>query len=106
MSETQHEFLVILSDPAVRKTIEQRARITQTISDRVFVASGEQPSGGPALRVLTGGEEAADLPADLSSSEALFVNGWLLGRKAKTRKGENLAWDTPGFQPPDRNPKG
>ena len=103
MTEPPHELLVILSDPAARKTIEQRARITQMISERVFTVSGAELSGIAGVhRVLTGKEEATGLPADLSPAETLFVNGWLLGRTLKpSRRGEGLAWDTPGFQPPD-----
>jgi hypothetical protein len=46
---------------------------------------------------------AADvpLPDDLTDDERLFVEAWRLRFAPKQRPGEGLAWDAPGFEPPD-----
>ena len=46
-----------------------------------------------------------DLPDDvrgrLTDTERVFADAWVLGRRPKTRPGDGLAWDAPGFEPPD-----
>jgi hypothetical protein len=42
-----------------------------------------------------------DVRAGLTETERLFADAWAAGREPKTRPGEGLAWDAPGFQPPD-----
>jgi hypothetical protein len=41
------------------------------------------------------------LPPDLTQSERLFVAAWEARRQPKSRVGEGLSWDAPGFLPPD-----
>jgi hypothetical protein len=47
-----------------------------------------------------------DLPeaarASLTEAERLFLEGWVQGRLPKTRHGEGLPWDAPGYLPPDQ----
>ena len=37
----------------------------------------------------------------LTETEQVFVDAWVLGRRPKTRPGDGLTWDAPGFEPPD-----
>ena len=43
-----------------------------------------------------------DVLAGLRPEERLFVEGWTLQQasKDKSRSGDGLSWDAPGFQPP------
>jgi hypothetical protein len=43
-----------------------------------------------------------DVLAGLRPEERLFVEGWILQQasKDKSRSGDGLSWDAPGFQPP------
>lgn len=97
------DILVILkaAGAADASRAHSGARVTQSVSDRVFVAQGQITPSSAVERVLTGSESGSDLPADLTPTEKLFVEGWLLSKKPKRRTGEGLDWDAPGFQPPD-----
>jgi hypothetical protein len=37
---------------------------------------------------------------DASEAERLFVDAWLSRRAGKTRRGDGLPWDAPGYEPP------
>ena len=43
-----------------------------------------------------------DVLAGLGPEERLFVEGWIQQQagKDKSRRGDGLSWDAPGFQPP------
>jgi hypothetical protein len=49
-----------------------------------------------------------DLPtalvAALTETERLFVDAWVVGGRPKSRRGDGLSWDAPGFSPPDPPP--
>ncbi len=104
------EVLVILSTSvpsAQREAVLRDAPPTQSISNRVFLATVSEAAIG-ALRASAGvervlsGAAAVDLPA-LDEAESLFVAGWLLRHgEPKRRRGDGLDWDTPPMQPPDR----
>jgi hypothetical protein len=82
-------------------------RLTSMAPPRIaIVAAGEDVD---ALRqrpdveaVLTTTTNAT--PDSLSEAELLFVNGWRARHQSggKSRTGDGLAWDAPGFQPPDK----
>jgi len=56
---------------------------------------------GPGGIDARGDEAAID---QLDDGGRLFVDGWRQSRDKGPRVGEGLAWDAPGFQPPDRPP--
>lgn len=104
------EVLIVMDRaPATtdREAVLRVARVTQSISNRVF----EAEVGGDALaklqsmsgvaRVFTGAEPAQSLP-QLDDAESLFVQAWLSRQgQVKQRRGEGLDWDTPPMLPPD-----
>ena len=78
---------------------------------RIFVVAGGSPEAVEetvrSLDVATVAGDTVDLPAGLSETEHLFVTAWLAGhRTTKVRRGDGLAWDAPGFTPPDREGRG
>ena len=86
-------------------SLRERYRVTQSVSNRVFLVR-EQPSlGGPAPEGLHT-FSTADIPDEILSSldqrESIFVAAWRLRMQvpAKKRTGEGLDWDAPGFKPP------
>ena len=103
---TGDEIIVAVTRPATLSEVEQRWPIVQSCPPRIAVlrASAEDVQGVNGIVVfdparLSETESAINPP--LSESERLFVDAWMLGRKAKpSRKGEGLPWDTPGFSPP------
>lgn len=104
---SRHEVLVIL-EPAnagqARREILRSAQVLQQASDRVMTVDGDAESVARVhgvVKVLTGSETAEALPG-LTPAESLFSKGWLVSKKKHlTRRGEGLAWDAPGFVPPD-----
>jgi hypothetical protein len=110
MANQSRQALVILGPSVgenVADSIAAQARVTQIASPRVFIVSGDSSSVDNIARlpgvshVLTGLEAPQDI-ADLNEQESLFVKSWLVSQQPKARgKTEGLAWDKPGFQPPD-----
>jgi hypothetical protein len=107
-----YEILIILHlsiTDADREAVMRVAQPTQSISNRVFLAAADTSalthlrSMHGVARVLTGVEPAVQQSNQLDDTEALFVEAWMsrLGQ-VKTRRGDNLDWDTPPMQPPDR----
>jgi hypothetical protein len=110
------EVLIVMDRAAAdadREAVLRVARVTQSISNRVFEAEVSddaltklQSMAGVA-RVVTGAEPAQNMP-QLEDAESLFVQAWLNRRgQVKQRLGEGLDWDTPPMLPPDPpyNPK-
>ena len=104
------EVLIVMEGgaaPADREAVLRVARVTQSISNRVFEAevSGDalsklQSMSGIA-RVFTGAEPTQSLP-QLDDAESLFVHAWLSRQgQVKQRRGDGLDWDTPPMLPPD-----
>lgn len=111
-NETQHEpeVLVVLH-PATASdslaTLKSRYRVTSVLPPRLAVLSAganvEAVSSLPGVEaVLT--QSSDQLPPSLNEPERLFVSAWRARLQAdrKTRVGDGLAWDSPGFSPPDR----
>jgi hypothetical protein len=106
------EILVILQlsiAAADRDAVLRAAPPTQSISNRVFIATTDA-AAVPRLRsmpgvakVLTAIEPGVRDSSRLDDAEALFVDAWMsrIGQ-VKARRGDNLDWDTPPMQPPDR----
>ena len=56
----------------------------------------------PGVVVIAEGEAPAEVLKTLNPAETLFVSAWVeRSAKPKTRPGDKLSWDAPGFQPPD-----
>jgi hypothetical protein len=102
------EALVILStgaDPEASKSIGAHARVTQIGSNRVLVVAGDpmnlqQISQVPGVTSVVGASDAIPESLGLNEQERLFVKGWQLSKQPKTRRGEGLPWDAPGFDAP------
>jgi hypothetical protein len=110
MTEGDVEVLVIL-DPASAQAFEtlgERMQVTQRLPPRLAVVRLEPARlndlhACPGVRdVLTGEGEP---PGDLNEHERLFAEAWLLSQRPKRRPGAGLAWDAPGFLPPDPPPE-
>ena len=80
--------------------------LVQHLPPRLAVIESDDDARA-ALRTAPGvlGVGEPDLPDDvreqLTETEQVFVDAWVLGRRPKTRPGDGLAWDAPGFEPPD-----
>lgn len=105
------EVLVILqssSTAAQRQAVSRAAPASQSVSDRVFLATVNDAmlvtlrSMPGVATVLSGSASPRDLPP-LNEAERLFAQAWLSSRgQVKQRPGEGLDWDTPPRRPPDR----
>jgi hypothetical protein len=103
------EALVIL-DPAddggAAQAVRTHARVTQSISPRVLVVSTagadlERIRMHPGVSRVVAGAAPGEIPG-LDEQEALFVAAWASRQGGKTaRGGDGVAWDAPGFLPPD-----
>lgn len=106
------EDLLILDQdraPHLQALISQRGqRVIQHASARVLVVEGEAGAVAAIAQeagVLSGqGQPVAEaLPElGLGIGETLFIKAWLCRRAQgeKTRTGDGLEWNTPGFSPP------
>jgi hypothetical protein len=113
MAASSGELLIVLADGVPEDVVEgwrERYRVLHVFSPRLLiVARGEDDpsaalnSEADVLAVLEPGIlPPADLMGRLNPGETLFVTAWLERDKPKTRRGEGLAWDAPGYSPPDR----
>jgi hypothetical protein len=108
MSEEQRDALVVLeSDRAARALAELRsvAQVTQVLAPRLALIRSDREVLARAARIdgvaAVHDQVLGELPADLTDSERTFVAAWQARRAPKTRRGEGLSWDAPGFEPPD-----
>lgn len=108
-TDPEPEQLIIITgqipDETVNK-LRERYRVTQSVSNRVFLVRGQPSEGWPALEGLYT-FSTADIPdwilSSLDQRESIFVAAWRLRLQmpAKKRTGEGLDWDAPGFQVPN-----
>lgn len=110
MTETQHEQLVLLDTDGVDATIaeiEALARVTQMLPPRLLLVRADADARNAILGVpgviglLDAASPPRDVSLDLSPAERVFVDAWVARSAPKTRRGDGLDWDTPGFEPPD-----
>jgi hypothetical protein len=86
-------------------SLRERYRVTQRVSDRVFLVRGQPGPGGPTPEGVHT-FSTADIPDEilraLDQQESIFVAAWRLRLQApaKKRTGEGVPWDAPGFKPP------
>ena len=109
MADTQQEQLVMLdadrADAAIAE-IEAVASVTQMLRPRLLLVRADPDAREEIARIpgVIGLFEAApvEVLGGLSPVERLFVDAWAARSAPKTRHGEGLDWDAPGFEPPDR----
>ncbi|RJF93497.1 hypothetical protein [Sphingomonas cavernae] len=92
------EWLVLLDDA------ENRPEGVKIVAQSGRVAVCQVPAAAPAP---CGAIDPDALPSELTDGERLFIEGWRAraSKDPKTRKGEGLPWDAPGYQPPDLPPR-
>lgn len=108
------EVLLVLSDAAGEQGLDQLSadfRVVSALPPRLVVVKAAESTlvelrRNPVVRFVatdTVGEEILD---GLTADERVFATAWELRRRAspKTRLGEGLPWDAPGFLPPDPPP--
>jgi len=109
MPDTPRELLIVLESRSASETLAQLravANVTQVSPPRLaLVQAGPDARTRIAriqgvLHVLD--DSARTLPADLTPAERIFAGAWQARQQPKTRTGEGLPWDAPGFEPPDR----
>jgi hypothetical protein len=111
-SGARRELLVVLRGEQAEESLKQlsaKHNVQHVISPRVIVIEGAQNElaglrAVPGVLAATAGELPPAVLEGLDESEALFVAAWSSRTKegtSKQRPGEGLAWDAPGFVPPD-----
>lgn len=108
MPDAPREFLVILEPRLADKALAQLravANVTQVLAPRLALVRADPETMARAAQIGGGldvyDDTLPELPPDLTPSERLFVSAWEARRQPKTRPGEGLSWDAPGFLPPD-----
>ncbi|MGC7096783.1 hypothetical protein ACPZ19_19085 [Amycolatopsis lurida] len=103
-------MLLLLSDvtPAQEFRTSEALRIVSVFPPRMVVAEIAEPEElrrDPGIRLIVEDEDSVpeEILAELTESERLFLNGWLITRTSseKKRAGDRLSWDASGFVPPD-----
>ena len=109
MSGRSAEFLVLLSDeggPHGLEGLTDLVRVSQVGSPRLAIVEAPAEAAQAALRsrrnvaAVAGPGETLEGAAELTPQERLFADAWSQ-RSESGRAGEGLAWDAPGFAPPD-----
>lgn len=107
MAEPHQEQLVILDAAradAARTELENLVPVTQILPPRLLLVRADH-AAREGIRRVAGvigvfATPPADLPADLAPEERVFAAAWAARSKSKTRPGEGLHWDAPGFDAP------
>ena len=108
MSDRPTEYLVLLGDERGVDGLEgltESVRVTQVGSPRLAIVEGSDAArtalrATDAVAAVAGPGEALEGGAELTAQERLFADAWSQ-RTGEARRGEGLAWDAPGFAPPD-----
>jgi hypothetical protein len=108
MPDPAREFFVILDPGQADSALSQLravADVTQVLVPRLALVRADRDAMARAARiegVLDVRDDAPpELPLDFTPAERAFVSAWEARRQPKTRPGEGLSWDAPGFLPPD-----
>jgi hypothetical protein len=106
MSDTTPEILVLAEDATVSATawrhLEGFASVTGRMPPRLALARPWHCAGElPPIDGLAYVRREDPDPEGLTEAEQLFVDGWRQRLEDKTRVGDGLAWDTPGYTAPD-----
>ena len=102
MSDQPTEFLVLLGDERGVDGLTESLRVNQVASPRLAIVEGPEAvlRSMQAITAVAGPGEALESGAELTDQERLFADAWTQ-RTGGQRAGEGLAWDAPGFAPPD-----
>ena len=109
MPDAPRELLIVLDSQPASETLA-RLRAVATVT-QVFPPRLALVQAGPDARTRVAGiqgvlhvldDPARELPADLTPAERIFAAAWQARQQPKTRTGEGLPWDAPGFEPPGR----
>lgn len=102
MSDRPTEFLVLVGDERGVDGLTEPLRVTQVGSPRLAIVEGTEAAlrSAQGVAAVAGPGEALESGAELTDQERLFADAWSQ-RKGGERAGEGLAWDAPGFAPPD-----
>ena len=107
MTDVPRELLIVLESRPASETLAQLravATVTQVFPPRLaLVQAGPDARTRIAriqgvLHVLD--DRARKLPPDLTPAERTFAAAWQARQQPKTRPGDGLPWDAPGFEPP------
>jgi hypothetical protein len=108
MSDAPRERLIILDPRLGRSALAELravAHVTQVLEPRLVLLHSDAATIALLSRIpgVIGVHEEAlgEIPPDLTPSERMFVSAWEARQRPKDRRGEGLAWDAPGFKPPD-----
>lgn len=108
MAQEFVEALVVLDQAAAAggqlEELRQHAVVLQWLPPRIALVRAQ--ANIPLPEAVQGtrwylGAVPAEVAADFTPTERLFVDAWLSRREAKTRPGEGLPWDAPGREAPD-----
>lgn len=108
---TQPEILIVLEPgrmAEVLPALRAAATVTQVFPPRLLLLRTDETDQVAALAgvlLATATSVPAQVRADLTPEEEMFVAGWEARRRGKAeRPGQGLPWDAPGFLPPDAPP--
>jgi hypothetical protein len=102
VSDRPDEFLVLLGDERGVEALTESLRVTQVASPRLAIVEAPEAvlRSIQAVTAVAGPGRALEGGAELTPQERLFADAWSQRTRGQ-RAGEGLAWDAPGFAPPD-----
>jgi hypothetical protein len=101
----QQESLVILGADVAAATVEALVRVHQRFGERVLVIHADDAARLHALRgveVVASGSQTAVPATGFTETEQMGIAVWNTRGdiEKKTRRGDGLPWDAPGFDAP------
>ena len=112
MADVSRELLVILEPSLASEALDQArsiANVTQVLAPRLVLVRAEPDTIARVARIrgVIGvyDDTLPKLTLNFTAPERSFAAAWAMRQHPKTRTGENLSWDAPGFLPPDRPPQ-
>ena len=109
MPDASREFLIILELRLANEALPQMqavGNVTQVLLPRLALVQADADTMTRVARIRgvlhVYDDPFHKLPADLTPSERTFAAAWQARQQPKTRTGEGLPWDAPGFEPPDQ----
>ena len=108
MTDAPQEYLIILESSLANRALGQLAAVatvTQVQPPRLVLIRAD-PGVRERLVGIAGvmgvyNVTPPGLPSDLTPTERLFISAWAARQQRKSRPGEGLPWDAPGFVAPD-----
>jgi hypothetical protein len=107
MPDAPREDLVVLESASAKEALAELggvADVTQVLAPRLVLIRAYPKVLKQVARIkgVVGvyHDTSPDLP-DLEPNERVFISAWEARRRPKTRPGDQLSWDSPGFNAPD-----